>query len=91
MSKEARYKTYAEFWPFYLGEHSRAGTRALHFFGTMLGLGFLAAALVTWDWRLLLAALVTGYGFAWLGHAFAIRFGPSSAISGCWDAESPDG
>jgi hypothetical protein len=93
MKQDARLKTYAEFWPFYLGEHSQAGTRALHFLGTLLGLGLLAAALVLWDWRLLASALVTGYGFAWLGHAFIERNRPatSSATSACWDAGSPGG
>lgn len=69
MGKQIRYATYAEFWPFYLGQHSRAGTRALHLFGTALALGLLAAALVAWDWRPLVAAPVAGYGFAWFAHA----------------------
>ncbi len=69
MGKETRYATYAEFWPYYLRQHSRAGTRALHLFGTALALGFLATALVAWDWRPLLAAPAAGYGFAWFAHA----------------------
>ena len=84
MKQDARLKTYAEFWPFYLGEHSQAGTRALHFLGTLLGLGLLAAALVLWDWRLLASALVTGYGFAWLGHAFIERNRPATFRYPLW-------
>ncbi len=84
MSKDSRYKTYAEFWPFYLAEHSRAGTRALHFIGTLLGLGLLAAALLAWDWRLLSAALVAGYGFAWLGHALIERNPPATFRYPLW-------
>ena len=37
MREHTRYQTYGEFWPFYLGEHNRAGTRALRLLGTVLG------------------------------------------------------
>jgi hypothetical protein len=67
-----RIGTYREFWPFYLGEHSRPGTRALHLLGTGVALPALAAGLATADWRLVLGAIVFGYGCAWLGH-FAIE------------------
>lgn len=69
MSRDERLRTYAEFWPFYLREHSRPATRALHILGTGLALACLAAAVLAWDWRPLLAAPVVGYGFAWFAHA----------------------
>jgi len=69
MSRDAQLRTYAEFWPFYLREHSRPATRALHILGSALALACLAAALLAWDWRPLLAAPVVGYGFAWFAHA----------------------
>ncbi len=84
MSQGARLKTYTEFWAFYLGEHRRAGTRALHFLGTSLGLGFSTAAVVAWDWRLLSAALVAGYGFAWLGHAVIEKNRPATFSYPLW-------
>jgi hypothetical protein len=79
-----RYRTYGEFWPFYLAEHCRAGTRALHLCGTALALGCLAAALVAWDWRPLLAAPLVGYGFAWLGHAIIERNRPATFRYPLW-------
>jgi hypothetical protein len=63
-----RIQTYAEFWPFYLREHSRPSTRWLHFVGTGLGVGIGVAAAVTGRGLLVPAALVAAYGFAWLSH-----------------------
>lgn len=63
-----QFKSFAEFYPFYLGEHSNTTCRRLHFIGTSLSLGFLLVLFLTGDWWYLLAALVCGYGFAWVGH-----------------------
>ena len=63
-------RSYRQFWPYYLAEHSRPGTRALHYLGTGVGLVLLALAILLADWRALAAALIAGYGFAWAGHAF---------------------
>jgi hypothetical protein len=44
------YPTYDDYWLAYLAEHSRAGTRALHYIGTVLGLfvGLAAGVVVGW-------------------------------------------
>lgn len=70
--------TYAEFWPYYLGEHRGWVTRACHYAGTSLGVLCLLAALVTLDWRLLPVALIVGYGPAWLGHFVFERNRPAT-------------
>jgi hypothetical protein len=62
-----RYERFADFYPFYLSEHSNRTCRRLHFVGSTLALAFLALAIVS-DPRWLLVALVSGYGFAWIGH-----------------------
>lgn len=68
----------AEFWPFYLGEHSRRGTRALHLIGTALALGCLVAAVALLNPWFLLAGLVSGYAFAWVAHYFVEHNRPAT-------------
>jgi len=65
---ERRYATFAEFWPFYLREHSRRGTRLLHYIGTTLVVLLGVTALVTRELLLLLALPLPGYFFAWIAH-----------------------
>jgi hypothetical protein len=63
-----RYTSFAEFYPFYLSEHSNRTCRRLHFVGSSLAL--LIAAFGLWRGQpiYLLYALLCGYGFAWVGH-----------------------
>jgi hypothetical protein len=49
-----QFKSFAEFYPFYLGEHSNATCRRLHFIGTSLSLVFSAGAV--FDGRLVVFA-----------------------------------
>ena len=39
-------QTFEDFWPFYVSQHRRHGTRVLHFVGTTLGLLLLARGAV---------------------------------------------
>ncbi|MDO9624020.1 MAG: DUF962 domain-containing protein [Pseudomonas sp.] len=63
-----RYTSFAEFYPYYLQEHSNPICRRLHYVGSLLVLGILAYALTTQQWLWLLAMPLAGYGFAWVGH-----------------------
>jgi hypothetical protein len=67
---EQRFRTFADFYPFYLSEHSNRTSRRLHFAGTSVALALIIAAAVTQKWWLIAAALVQGYAFAWVGHFF---------------------
>jgi hypothetical protein len=62
------FTSFAEFYPFYLGEHRNRTCRRLHFAGSTLALACLTMLLATGQWRWLLIGLLCGYGFAWLGH-----------------------
>ena len=62
------FRSFAEFYPYYLQEHSNLTCRRLHFVGSTVALLCLALLLMTGNPWWLLAGVVTGYGFAWLGH-----------------------
>ncbi len=80
---EQRIQTFAEFWPFYVREHSRPACRALHFIGSTLALAVLAAG-VFWNPWALVAAPIVGYGFAWVGHFFIEHNKPASFKYPLW-------
>lgn len=62
------YKDFEAFWPFYVREHSKKGTRALHFVGTSSLFAFLAAAILNRSASFFIAGIVAAYGCAWIGH-----------------------
>lgn len=69
-ASQGRFRSFAEFYPFYLSEHSNQVCRRLHFIGTVLVLAALLAAALTGNALWLLGAPLCGYGFAWAGHFF---------------------
>ena len=76
--------SFAAFWLFYLREHSRPGTRCLHYVGTSLVVLLAAAAAVTSLWWLLAALPVAGYAFAWTAHAAVERNRPATFTHPWW-------
>jgi hypothetical protein len=78
------HKTFAQFWPFYLREHSKPSTRALHYAGTSLVVLLAAGAIATGTWWLLAVMPVAGYAFAWIAHFAVERNRPATFTYPLW-------
>lgn len=74
----SRFSSFREFYPFYLSEHANRTSRRLHFIGSCAALGFVLLALLQRSAWWLLAALVCGYAFAWVGHFFFEKNRPAT-------------
>jgi hypothetical protein len=81
-------KDYREFWPYYLQEHAKPGTRGVHYFGTGLATAALIACILMRRWWLLPIALVAGYGPAWIGHFFIEKNRPATFKYPLWSLVS---
>ena len=79
-----KFKTFAEFWPYYLAEHSKPATRALHAVGTTVSILFLGALISIGSWWWLPLVLVPGYGAAWIGHFFIEKNRPATFKHPLW-------
>jgi hypothetical protein len=82
--KDSNFRSFEEFWPYYLREHSKKGTRTLHFIGTTLAMVVAAGGLITRRPALLLAAPVVGYGLSWIGHFFIEHNRPATLEHPIW-------
>ena len=60
------FKSFEEFFPFYMQEHSNRTNRRLHFIGTSLALLSLFVLTFLGLYKFLFAPFVLGYGFAWV-------------------------
>ncbi|EDM49379.1 DUF962 domain-containing protein [Marinobacter algicola] len=68
MSQQQTFRDFADFYPYYLEEHSDVNCRRLHFVGSLLVILVALYAIVTAKFLYLLLLPLIGYGFAWIGH-----------------------
>lgn len=81
---DARYRTFEEFWPYYVSEHRHPVCRALHYVGTTAALAWVVLAIVRGQPALLGGAVVSGYFFAWIGHFFVEKNRPATFTYPLW-------
>jgi hypothetical protein len=84
MSDFSEFKSFEEFWPFYVHEHSNKFNRMLHFAGTSLALTALGYAIAKRKPKALLLAPLAGYGFAWVGHFLVEKNRPATFKHPLW-------
>lgn len=85
---ERVYKSFKEFYPYYLSEHSKRGTRITHFIGTTLFILMVLYSLVTGNVWLFLMGVVLAYGWAWIGHFFIEKNKPATFQYPLWSLAS---
>lgn len=68
MDATPRFRSFREFYPYYLTEHSNKWNRRLHLLGQMLAVVVLIAFAVTLNGWLLVLVPVAGYAVSWVGH-----------------------
>lgn len=66
--EEKRITNFADFWPFYMSQHTDQRCRALHYVGSLAVLFVLAFAWKSGQASLVWLAIPVGYGPAWIGH-----------------------
>jgi hypothetical protein len=71
-------RTFRDFYGYYLREHQTRACRMMHFIGSSLVLLLLILFLLTFEWIILLAIPIVGYGFAWIGHFFFEKNSPAT-------------
>lgn len=62
------FKSFADFYPYYLNEHRNLTCRKLHFVGTGAVISLLLLFFFTGNPSILILLPILGYGFAWIGH-----------------------
>ncbi len=82
---EQSFKSFREFYPYYLSEHRDVNCRRLHVLGSALVLVVtaLVVARVLSPWWLI-SLPVIGYGFAWIGHFFFEKNRPATFRHPLW-------
>ena len=63
-----KFKSFQEFYPYYLSEHKLKINKILHIIGSLLGLFFLISIIYFKNYKYIPFSFLFGYTFAWVGH-----------------------
>ena len=78
MMKNKTFKTFQEFYPFYLSQHKNKYCRRLHIIGLFLSLCVFILSFLLLQFWLIFLAIFMGYAFAWVGHFFFEKNKPAT-------------
>ncbi|WP_090229427.1 DUF962 domain-containing protein [Lutibacter maritimus] len=81
-------KSFEEFYPFYLKQHSNKICRLLHIIGTTIVFALIITAIYHSNYKLLLFVPLAGYSFAWIGHFFFEKNKPATFQYPLWSLKS---
>ena len=81
---QSQFRSFADFWPYYLVEHSKPATRLLHGVGTLTAIVLVVSLIVIGKWWLFPIAFVPGYGCAWISHFFIEKNRPATFTHPLW-------
>jgi hypothetical protein len=85
---DKRFKTFEEFYPFYLKQHSNKICRLLHVIGTTIVFALAITAVYHNIPKLWVLVPIAGYGFAWGGHFFFEKNKPATFQYPLWSLTS---
>jgi hypothetical protein len=85
MSGDGQMMKFNEFWTLYLRAHSLPGTRAMHYFATVIGAMSVTEAVVARQ-PLFLGGIALGYGMAIGAHKFIEGNHPLIRVNAAWGA-----
>ncbi len=84
----APFKTYDQFFAYYVRQHRHPGNRLLHALGTGLGISVVIAAFALGKWLYALLWIPLAYGCAWAGHFLLERNRPATFGHPLWSLVS---
>ena len=73
-----KFKSFKEFYPFYLSEHKKAKTKLFHVIGSTMVILLLSCFIIKQKWIYLYFTPIAGYGFAWFSHFFYEKNKPAT-------------
>jgi hypothetical protein len=78
------FASFEDFFPYYVGQHSKPATRWFHFAGTHLGVASAMVGVARRKPKLIALAPVVSYGLAWFSHFTIERNKPATFGHPLW-------